>query len=481
MASITKQPNGRRVIQFVAKGGKRKSLRLGKMSQRHAEEIKVKVEALNAAAISGLPIDSETAAWVAKVGDALAVKLAGVGLIPRRASAVLGAFTKEYIDRRTDIKTRTRENLFVVRKRLVEFFGEDRAMASITPGDADAWLLWLKERYADGTVGRSVRRAQQFFRAAVRSRLITSNPFADLRAPSQVNEGRRHFISLQDAEKVLAACPDHEWRLIFALARFGGLRCPSEHLHLTWEDVDWERGRLRVRSPKTEHHRGKGERVIPLFPELRPHLEAAFDRAPEGAVHVIARYRDSRTNLRTQLHRIIRKAGLVPWEKLFVNLRSTRQTELSAEYPTHVVCAWLGNSALIAQKHYLQVTDDHYERAAGGAKAGAVAVQKPVQQPAAPARTVAPESTQDAQLLDVVRDAATSCETVPSGLIPPAGLEPACQDSRFQRAAGSGAAKSGAVPPDPDLQLLIELWGRLPDATRRDIMGRVRATQLPRE
>ena len=26
----------------------------------------------------------------------------------------------------------------------------------------------------------------------------------------------------------------------------------------------------------------------------------------------------------------------------------------------HVVCGWIGNSAPIADKHYLQITDDHY-------------------------------------------------------------------------------------------------------------------------
>ena len=31
----------------------------------------------------------------------------------------------------------------------------------------------------------------------------------------------------------------------------------------------------------------------------------------------------------------------------------------------HVVCRWLGNSQLIAQRHYLQVTDEDFERAAG--------------------------------------------------------------------------------------------------------------------
>jgi hypothetical protein len=53
MASISREPNGRKTIQFVAGDGRRRSIRLGKVSQRIAEEIKVRVEALLAAAVSG--------------------------------------------------------------------------------------------------------------------------------------------------------------------------------------------------------------------------------------------------------------------------------------------------------------------------------------------------------------------------------------------------------------------------------------------
>ena len=138
---------------------------------------------------------------------------------------------------------------------------------------------------------------------------------------------------MEAAYKVLEACPDAEWRLVFALSRFGGLRCPSEHLALTWPDVDWERNRFRVDSPKT------GVRWVPIFAELRPYLAEAFEQAPEGALYLINRYRDVQVNLRTQLLRIIRKAGLEPWPKLFHNLRASRETELAAEHPIHVVCA----------------------------------------------------------------------------------------------------------------------------------------------
>jgi hypothetical protein len=53
-------------------------------------------------------------------------------------------------------------------------------------------------------------------------------------------------------------------------------------------------------------------------------------------------------------------------------MRASRETELAKDYPIHVVTAWLGNTPRIAMKHYLQVTDDDFERAAqGGAECGA--------------------------------------------------------------------------------------------------------------
>ena len=56
------------------------------------------------------------------------------------------------------------------------------------------------------------------------------------------------------------------------------------------------------------------------------------------------------------------------------------QTELEETFATHVVCKWMGNSPKVAQKHYLQVTDSHFEKA----------VQNPVQQASAHPRSAPP-------------------------------------------------------------------------------------------
>jgi hypothetical protein len=142
---------------------------------------------------------------------------------------------------------------------------------------------------------------------------------------------------------------------------------------------------------------GSKSQLIPLFPELRTILAEAFELAAEAAEYVVAgNYRLAcqgpagwrNVNLRTQFERILDRAGIDPWPRLFHNLRSSRQTELAESFPSHVVCAWLGNSEKIARVHYLQVTDEHFARAAHEA------AHNPAQQAHASGRKVRQESRQ---------------------------------------------------------------------------------------
>lgn len=370
MATIGNDPNGTKRILFVAPDGKRKTIRLGKVTMKQALAFKVKVEALIGQTITGV-VDDEVSRWLAERDAETYARLVAVGLAKARAceGQTPEALLDGYIaGRKADAKPRTMINLEQARKRMLAFFGADKAIREITEADAEEFY---RSQLADGlavnTVRRTCGRAKQFLRFAVRKRMLPSNPFADLKTTVGSNPERKFFVTRETACKVLDACPDADWRLIFALCRWGGLRCPSEVLALRWGDIDWERSRFTVRSAKTEHHDGKDRRIVPIFPELQPFLADAFHNAEEGQVYVVTRCRDDGVNLRTQLERIIERAGLKPWPKLFHNLRASRQTELAERYPIHVVCAWLGNSAAIANEHYLQVTEDHYASAAQNA------------------------------------------------------------------------------------------------------------------
>jgi integrase len=325
MASISKDKRGNRTVQFVGPDKRRRSVRLGKTGLAEAKAIAAHVDHLASCWKHRKPPCKQTDDWVAglladSASHWLYDRLAAVKLVPERERpedqvgelSRLGAFLAAYIEGRTDLKPGTVQCLRQVEGRLVEFFGQDKPLAEITPADADDFRRWLETKLGDNTVRRYCGRAKQYFHAAVRRRLIDrdTNPFADMTDVNvRPNRERDFFITRDIADQVLEACPDLEWRLLFSLSRYGGLRCPSEHLALTWSDVDWERDRIIIRSPKTERHEGKESRVIPFFPELKGLLEQAFDEAPDGAVHVIQRYRDCNANLRTQLQRIIRRAS----------------------------------------------------------------------------------------------------------------------------------------------------------------------------
>lgn len=81
------------------------------------------------------------------------------------------------------------------------------------------------------------------------AQMLGGNCFADLESSVKGNKAREFFVSREDTEKILAACPNIEWKLIVSLARFAGLRTPSETLLLRWGDVLWDEHKLFVRIP----------------------------------------------------------------------------------------------------------------------------------------------------------------------------------------------------------------------------------------
>lgn len=403
MASITREKNGHRTVQFIDLNGNRRSLRLGKTNHRNAEGFKIKVESLLASKMAGRSPETEVSRWLSTLPSAMHRRLSKLGLAEERAEATLKPFIASYVASRSDVKPATKEIWSQGEKGLIAFFSASRALRDITPGEADRYKQHL---LASGLAPMTVRKRLQFaktiFRAAERHRLIDENPFAEVGIKASMS-ARGRFITGEETVELLAAAPDHHWRSIIALARYGGLRCPSEVLSLRWQDIDWTASRILVTSPKTAHHPGKETRMIPMFANLRPILAEALELAPVGAVYVVdERFRESamgpkgwrNCNLRTTFEKIIARAGLTPWPRPFHNLRASCETELTQEHPLPVVIAWLGHSAEVALKHYCQVTDDDFRKATVGHSR---ALQNPVQHMHETARNPSRESIKELQ------------------------------------------------------------------------------------
>ena len=271
-----------------------------------------------------------------------------------------------YISKRPDVKESTRRKWHDVERKLSAFF-RDEYIEDVTVQAGKDFRVYLQSvvGLSENSLRRQVGIASQFFKSAVDANLIKKNPFLGQPVSVRANESRFFYITPKMALQALNACPDTQWRLIFALARWGGLRCPSEVLRLKWEDVDFEHDRFTVHASKTEHHADSGIRTVPIFPELKPLLHDAFDKAETGDVYCITRYR-SGSNLSPQMRRIIKQSGLEPWPKIFQNLRSTRETELFKLTNGNVkaVCSWIGNTPAVAMQHYAQVTEADLQEAA---------------------------------------------------------------------------------------------------------------------
>ncbi len=283
------------------------------------------------------------------------------------------------------------------------------------------------------TIHKRIGFARQFFQDAVDWELIPANPFRTVK--TQASSAKCNVDVPRDViERVLLHC-DTDWQTIVGLSRYGGLRCPSEVLSLRWVDIDWAQSRMSVREPKVEHHEGRGVRSVPIFPELAPILQAAWDAAPVCAQFVVAKqaYRDAamreggwaNANLRTQFIKRLTKAGVAPWARLFHSMRASRQTELERQFPRHVVCAWLGNSSQVAERSYLLVTESDYALATtstiGGAESGAVKCENGAQSGAAETRS---ESHADEKTLAIPRGNGLSSRNGKDSKVEDNGLEP---------------------------------------------------------
>jgi len=425
MATLRKKKGKRGTtweVLLYLPGMRRPTIRLGRVNQRIADTAKRMIESLVAAKITGHSIDPETAAWVANISDTIHNRLAQAGLVQPRQGTALTALAasrlEEHIDRyiqsRTKLKPNTVRNYKTTKRILVEHFGKDRLLGSVHKGHARDYREWLAGKYAPATVSREIKRARQFFEYAKDCKLIDENPFAGIRAGSQKNAKRKHFVTRELITRVIEACPEAWLKLVVSLARDAALRIPSEIIDLKWSDFDWARNRFKVIVRKKEHIDGHETRVVPIFPELLPHLERARGQADPDAVYLFPEVRSGEKNLRTPLLRVLEKADIPVWTKLYQNLRASRETELMRQEPAHLVHAWVGNSEGVAEDHYLMATDEDFERAAGKAtlKATLSALISAAQAWSSETRTAVSPA--------IARDTAVQ--------IPPRGVEPRFSD-----------------------------------------------------
>jgi integrase len=380
MASLSRNAQtGLHILQVVCDDGKRRSIRLG-VNRAVAGKVRDRVTEMEECRDYNVPFPPALADWLDAVADDVHAGLVKAGLAEPRAVRRLAEFLGQFLARHAgERKQGTVANTARVVADLTACLG-DVALRDVDGELAESLKTrYVAKGYADATTARRVRTARTIFAEAVRLGLIARNPFAGVKCRSKTNYAAdKAYVTPEDTERVLAAC-NPTWRVMVALSRFGGLRCPSEVLSLRWEHVDLTGGRMTVLSPKTEYLKGKDRRACPVFARLRPYLEEARREAAAGETYVVggplgAKYRAASkdgevwksVNLRSNLLKILKRAGVAPWASLWNSMRSSLITDLSQDgHPIQVITAWVGNSPDVALSNYLQVMERDFEKAAG--------------------------------------------------------------------------------------------------------------------
>jgi integrase len=340
-----------------------------------AREIAGHVDHLVICKKSGTDCRRATREWLERIRTdwpRLTNRLAELGLIAStvQADQPFAGFVDQLVASRSDVKPNTVKLWRQSAGKIRLYFG-NRMIRSLTAKDGNDYLRWLSSPVEHGGAGHTASTptkhlniAKGFLNEAVDAEILAGNPFQKVQGDRTVNKQRRRFITAALIESVIKTTEDLELRAIIALGRFGGLRTPSEPFALQWSHIDWQRLRIAVPAVKTK------ARELPLFPELVPYLKALHDGSVQNIFVFPELRKFSHAYVRKQMARLIGLAGVEVWPKLFQNIRSSRQTELEAKFPRKTVCEWMGNSETVADQHYLQVLDEHYDRAVVGETPG---------------------------------------------------------------------------------------------------------------
>lgn len=150
---------------------------------------------------------------------------------------------------------------------LTKTFATLRAIQITTPR-LQAYIAGRQQDgMANGTINRELAALKRMFRLASQQTppLVLAQPQIRLLQERNVRQG---FFIEEEYQVLRAALPDH-LKIPFILGYWTGMRA-GELLGLRWDQIEWERGLLRLEPGTTKNGRG---RVVPLVQEVRDVLE----------------------------------------------------------------------------------------------------------------------------------------------------------------------------------------------------------------
>jgi len=219
----------------------------------------------------------------------------------------------------------------------------------------------FEEETSNKTINIELRTIRAMFALAKQWGYIKENPTDGVKFLKVRKDDKPRFLSKEECKKLLAACSKWEYPVFYTFL-YTGMR-KSELLFLTWNDVDFTRGKIKIKAkegwvPKTS------EREIPINNGLKELLQGCRATRKSEWVFCDERGQQIENNrLRKRLMSITKRCGFGDVTKLHT-LRHTFASHLvmsSVDLPT--VKKLMGHSDIQTTMIYSHLADEHVDKA----------------------------------------------------------------------------------------------------------------------
>ena len=202
---------------------------------------------------------------------------------PRAGRISVSELTDRFMETIGHLAEKTRRSKVTISNRIKSDWpgGASVLVRDVRESHVRAWLSAQAKRMGKAGFNAYVEHVRAIFRLAVADRIIADSPAATIKQVKRDKPIRRtptweefhEIVASIRAQQLHAEAEDSANFVEFlGLAGLGNAEAAS----LTWGDVDWPRGKIRVYRHKTDEGF-----VIPIYPQLRPMLERLRgDRKP---------------------------------------------------------------------------------------------------------------------------------------------------------------------------------------------------------
>ena len=203
----------------------------------------------------------------------------------------LDQLVKRFVETGRGMAKNTQVTTNAIIKSFKKWMGHDYYMEAqkVCPSQLDQWLASEEPRLRNTTYNRYSGFLKQLFELAVKDRIIAESPCKQLRTPwKKPQTPHRQIPTAEQFQKIVDSIrsqpfSDHaqdsaDFVEFLGLAGLGQAEASS----LTWGDIDWKLGRMRIRRLKTDKIF-----YVPIYDHLRPLLERL--RRGRGAMFLNSR------------------------------------------------------------------------------------------------------------------------------------------------------------------------------------------------